>query len=377
MDFPLDQARAAALNAVQGQPATIKTIDRLARVHGMEAASWAVGQATLREKARAKFTDSEKMIFTKDGLEMTSHEKVSDFHASLFPESDEVLDGTCGIGGDLISIAKRGRARGCDLSLDALTSAQWNLAAMGLRAELHQGSCMELDWRGRSLWLDPARRGGSGRTLDPESFCPSLSAILQKSGEAKAVWVKVTPLLRDSVLESAGGGLVFLSHKGECVEAIIQAGSSAQDQFRRAYRADEGLWLEASGPPTRAEEPGACVYEADPAAIRGHCLGGFGLESLGDTPGWLTGAALDPSPWLTPFRVVWAGAWREANVHGFIKDQGAWPESVKTRGVKIEPSPILKRLRSGTPHNQGPRLELMLYSQGPKIKALLVERVRA
>jgi len=377
MDFPLDQARVEALEAAHGQPATVKTIDRLARIYGMEAAAWAVGQTALREKAKAKFSQAEKMIFTKDGLEMTSHERVSGFHASLFSEPTEVLDGTCGIGGDLISLAKKGIAKGCDLSNEALTAAQWNLEVLGLTAELSQGSCMDLDWRGRSLWLDPARRGAGKRILDPDSFSPSLSEVLVKADEADLAWIKLTPLLRDTVLESAGKGLIFVSHQGECVETIVQAGSSPSEPWRRAYKVEEGLWLDASAPPSSADEPGRFVYEADPASIRGHCLGGFGLDALGETPGWLTGDGQELSPWLTPFRVVWSGAWRESHLHTLIKSEGIWLDSVKTRGVRVDPSQTLKRLRKGADQKNGPRRELMLYSQGPRIRALLVERIRA
>lgn len=377
MDFPLDPLRIGALKAFEGQPATIKTVDRLAKTYGLDPAAWALGQALLRERAKAKFSQSEKMIFTKDCLEMTSHERVSDFHASLFPESDEVIDGTCGIGGDLMALARRGRAQGCDLRSDVLTAAQWNLKALGLKADLRQGSCLDQDWEGRSVWLDPARRGSGGRTLNPDSFSPSFSQILFKSLEADLAWIKLTPLLSDSLLESAGKGLIFVSHQGECAEALVQAGRLPTQQFRRAFLVEEGLWLDATPPPALADEPGSFVYEADPAAIRAHCLGGFGLEALGDTPGWLTGDAVEPCPWLTAFRVVWSGAWRESHLHTLIKSEGIRLDSIKTRGVKVEPSQTLKRLKKGSGQKDGPRRELMLYSQGPRIRAILAERIRA
>jgi len=317
------------------------------------------------------------MVFTKDGLEMTSHEKVSQFHASLFHETDDVIDGTCGIGGDLLFLARGGRAMGCDLSVEALTCAQWNLEQEGLAAVLSQGSCMNIDWTGRSLWLDPARRGEAGRTLNPDSFSPSLADVLKKAETADHVWIKLTPMLSDSILESAGKGLIFVSHRGECVEGLVQAGRIPEASFRRAFRVDEGIWLDAAASPTHAADPGQFVYEADPAAIRGHCLGSFGLELLGDTPGWLTGNVAEPTPWLTPFRVVWSGAWRESVVQGVIREEGARLESVETRGVKIEPAQQLRRLRRGITQKEGPKRELMLYSQGPKIRALLAERITA
>ncbi len=375
MPFSLSDPFKLALKAAESLPTTIKTIDRLTAEFGQEAAAWAVGQQTLREKARGKFAEAGQMIFTREGLEMTAHERVAAFHASLFNEGAETIDGTCGIGGDLIALAAKGMAHGFDLNLSALQCAEWNLNLHGYAAQLHQGSIMDEDWTGRCLWLDPARRSGSGRTLNPDSFLPSLALILTKAESAENCWVKLTPLLSDDILESQGQGLVFVSHKGECVEALMQAGCSGAEKSRRAYKADQDVWLDASPRPASAEQPDEWVYEADPAAIRAHCLGSFNLLSLSDTPGWLTGRHLEPSPWLTQFRVHWQGAWREDAVREALKKLDAGLAAVKTRGVSIEPSILQKKLRKGLSET-GPSLELMLYQQGPKVRALLAERVK-
>ncbi len=375
MPFPLSHPYQDALLAAEALPPTIKTIDRLASEFGQEAAAWAVGQQTLREKGRTKFANADQMIFTREGLEMTAHEKVAAFHASLFEPGTAVTDGTCGIGGDLIALAARGPANGFDLNQAALECAEWNLTVQGHVANLIQGSVMEADWAGRNLWLDPARRSGSGRTLNPDSFQPTLTEILQKAKSAENCWIKLTPLLSDEILESQNQGLIFVSHKGECVEALMQAGGKATEKFRRAYRVDEGIFIEAGGRPASAEEPGDWVYEADPAAIRAHCLGSFGLQALGGTPGWLTGEDIGPNPWLTQFRVHWQGAWREESVREALKQQEASLDAVKTRGVAIEPSTLLKKLRKGLPEG-GLSLELLLYQKGPKIRALLAQRIK-
>lgn len=375
MTFTLSEPFRLALQAAETLPPTIKTIDRLAAEFGQEAAAWAVGQQTLREKGRTKFADSDQMIFTREGLEMTAHERVAAFHASLFEPDTEVIDGTCGIGGDLIALAARGPASGFDLNQTALQCAGWNLSTHGLAAELHESSVMAEDWTGKNLWLDPARRSGSGRTLNPDSFQPTLTEILRKAESANQVWIKLTPLLIDEILESQNQGLIFVSHKGECVEALMQAGSQGGERFRRAYKVDEGVWLEARPRPQSADEPSEWLYEADPAAIRSHCLGSFGLHSLGGTPGWLTGSDIGPNPWLTPFQIHWQGAWREEAVREELKTAGASLATVKTRGVAIEPSTLLKKLRRGLPEG-GLSLELLLYSKGQKIRAVLAERVK-
>lgn len=376
MPFPLSSPYQLALKAAEALPPTIKTIDRLAAEFGQEAAAWAVGQQILREKGRSKFAKADEMIFTREGLEMTAHEQVAAFHASLFEPGTSVIDGTCGIGGDLIALAARGPAFGHDLNQAALECSEWNLTIHGYEAALDRTSVMEADWSDRNLWLDPARRSGLGRTLNPDSFQPTLTEILEKAKSAHDCWIKLTPLLSDDILESKGQGLIFVSHKGECVEALLQAGNSGAEKSRRAYKVDSDAWLDSAPRPSSAEEPESWVYEADPAAIRAHCLGSFGLASLGSTPGWLTGPKREPCPWLTRFKTLWHGAWREDAVRDAMKQLDGRIATVKTRGVPIEPSTLLKKLRKGQSET-GLSVELMLYQQGPKIRAILAERVKA
>ena len=66
-------------------------------------------QAQLRKKAGQKFTRASRMFFTRRGLEQASGQRLAEYKASRFQSLENVADVCCGIGGDLLSLARRGQ----------------------------------------------------------------------------------------------------------------------------------------------------------------------------------------------------------------------------------------------------------------------------
>src|SRR5688500_5566620 len=63
-------------------------------------------QVQLRQKAREKFAAASRMFYTKLALEQATDESVAGYKASRFPAAGRVADLCCGIGGDLLSLAR-------------------------------------------------------------------------------------------------------------------------------------------------------------------------------------------------------------------------------------------------------------------------------
>lgn len=367
----MDPLRLSALALAEGRSPSPSNITRVARETSSEAASWAFTQWELRKRGAAKFSRAEDMLFTRAGLEMASSEAAARFHAHLFGPGGEFLDATCGIGSDAGALAGLGSCDAYDLDPEALICARHNLELWDQSARLHQGDSMAADWAGRRVFIDPARREGSRRLASPDAFSPPWGAVMDKAKGADEAWIKTSPLVSDDLLEAAGGHLLFLSQKGECSEALVQAGRAALEPIREAVHLESGMRLAASLPPTQAGEPLGYVLEADPAAIRAHAWGAFGLESLGDAPGWLTGGTLpEPTPFLVPYEVLWSGPWRPESLPGEIS-----LSAVKTKGLpRLDPAKILKEsTKKRSPG--GETAILFLYAEGPKVKALLARRL--
>ncbi|MBS1707978.1 MAG: hypothetical protein JSS65_04570 [Armatimonadetes bacterium] len=366
--------RELALGLAEGRAATPKEIARVAEEVGDEAARWAFTQWALRERGCAKFGRARQMLFTREGLEMATHERVAAFHAELLtdegcpiPLGSGLLDATCGIGADTVALARQGQTTACDLDPEHAALTLHNLAVHGLLADVQVTDCLTLDWSDKAVFVDPQRRTGRGRTLDPQSFSPPFDAVVAKCRTARRAVVKMSPMLPDEVLEQ-GDGLDFVSHGGECCEALMLFGFS---HGRRAYQVETESWIDASPLASTLDDPLGYVFEADPAAIRTHALGEFGLAGLGDSNGYLTGFEPVGSPWLASFRVLWHGAFREDKIREATRELGLVVRAVKKRGVDIDPEKLRKKLAG-----QGKRPAVaILYKVGKSVRAVLAERI--
>ena len=62
-------------------------------------------QTALRSKAESKFSNAQRMYFTRAGLEQASSERMARHHARRYAAFDRIADLCTGIGGDLIGLA--------------------------------------------------------------------------------------------------------------------------------------------------------------------------------------------------------------------------------------------------------------------------------
>ncbi len=354
-----------ALAAVEGIPPTASNIAKFGKQFDPESVRWAFEQWTLRERAKAKFALAHEMLFTRTGLEMSTHERTAAFHASLFGDSP-VADLTCGIGADLIALAKRGPTKGFDLDPIHVAYAQHNLKVHGLEAEVSVADASTYEGT-HCLMIDPARRSGRVRTLDPDQFSPTLTSAFEIASRAPSAVIKLSPMLPDELLEQPNSKLIFVSHKGECCEALIVFGQEG----RGAVHVESGEFLESEPVDQTVDEPENYIYAADPAAIRAGCLGSFEAESLGDSNGYLTSPDLIQSPWLAPFELTWSGKWHEKQIQEVIRTEGLKLEAVKTRGVQIDPAKVMKTLKPGGSE----QAVLLLYCIGKSIRAIVAKRI--
>ena len=354
-----------ALAAAEGLPPTASNIAKVGKKFGDEPSRWAFEQWTLRERARIKFALADQMLFTRTGLEMSTHERTAAFHASLFGDAP-VADLTCGIGADLIALAKRGPTRGFDIDPIHVSYAQHNLKVHGLEAEVSVVDASAYEGTD-CLMIDPARRSGRVRTLDPDQFSPTLTSAFELANRAPSAVIKLSPMLPDELLEQPNSKLIFVSHKGECCEALIVFG----EEGRGAVHVESGEFLESEPIDLTVDEPDKYIYAADPAAIRAGCLGSFEAEALGDSNGYLTSSDLLQSPWLASFELIWSGKWHEKQVQEVIRTEGLKLEAVKTRGVQIDPAKVMKSLKPGGKDTA----VLLLYCIGKSIRAIVAKRI--
>lgn len=360
-----------ALHLSEGLQPTPSAIQRVGKATSTEAATWAFTQWELRRRGAVKFARASEMLFTTDGLAMASSEAVARFHAGLFPEGVEVADLTCGIGADLIALAERGMVVGLDQIPDHANAALWNLRAHDLGGLVYVAD--SLVWaaheKPKYVFVDPARRKGSQRTLNPESFSPSLSALRPILDRANRWVMKLSPMLPDDFLGSISADLIFVSHEGECKEALLVGPS--ENPVTKAIHIESGEELLGETSAPRTEEPRGFLWELDPAAVRAHAQGAFRVPQLADAIGYLTSDSPPDSPWITGYRVLWQGAFREKVISTELRRNQWKPTAVKTKYVEVNPEKTFKALRQSS----GSPVQVVVYSHGKALRALIVERV--
>lgn len=159
---------------------------RLRREHSAELVSAAFGQARLRQRARAKFgADADLMYFTPNGVEQSTRRSVAEWRARRFAELGvrRLADLCCGIGGDVLALARAGiEVLAVDRDPAACAATAANAAALGL-ADLVEVRCADVadvDVTGYdAVFTDPARRTSRGRVFDPEAYAPPLSWAIE------------------------------------------------------------------------------------------------------------------------------------------------------------------------------------------------------
>lgn len=204
-----------------------------------ELAGAALTQARLRRRAEEKFgPDARHMYFTPDGLEQATRTVVAEYRAARFAEAVSaaperpVADLCCGIGGDLLALARRGLdVEGVDADPLAVEVAAANAAAFGLadrvavrRAEVGPDMLSAAGTGYAAVFCDPARRGERGRVFDPDAYSPSWDTAVALARSASAACVKTAPGIAHELLPEDAGA-EWISCGGEVKEAALWFGA--------------------------------------------------------------------------------------------------------------------------------------------------------
>ena len=174
----LEQLQAAAgqrllaeIAARDPSPAeTLALVTALRREHDPDLVAAAMTIHTLRQRAEGRFHDAGRLWLTAEGLEQATGDRVADRRAARFGGCRRVADLCCGIGGDLMALA-----RSADIaSLLAVDRDPLHLAMATLNARIANpdvdltaivADAEAIDLAGvDGVFLDPARRRGGKRT---------------------------------------------------------------------------------------------------------------------------------------------------------------------------------------------------------------------
>ncbi len=344
-------------------------------------------QVDLRRRAAEKFSDAERMFFTAQGLEQATDEVVARYKALRFPKSQPMADLCCGIGGDLMALARRGPAVGVDRDRTTATLAAANLRTASAAAPLPLGEGREegnrvvvddignIDVTGFDTWhLDPDRRPAGRRTTRVALHEPGPAVIARLLAECRNGAVKLAPA---AVLDDVSGDrsdssiaaipwreaeLEWIARKRQCRQLVAWFGSFAQAPAQRRATLlasdlstmDEHLVLASFvGVPGQdlpvASQIGRFVFEPDSAVLAANLTGAlaaqYGLRSLAGGVTYLTADEPRGSPLLAAFEVMEVMPYQAKTIKAWLRARGLGRLEVKTRGVDLDPRRVQNELR--------------------------------
>ncbi len=355
--------RAAELLAARTDAVTALT--RLRGEVGVELAGPAWGTARQRDKARPVFgADTDRLLFTGDTLEQAGRPVLADRRAArlLATGAASVADLGCAAGTDTMALARAGvRVVAVDRDPVARELTRLNSAALGLTGvEVRDADVVDLvagAEGGRvagcdAAVLDPARRAGGRRLLDPDRWSPPWSTVRALLDAVPQGVVKVAPGL-DHDRVPAGIEAEWVSVGGSIVEALLWGRAPSATWRRATVIGRDGGTAELTAD---ADPGGAAVgpvrgwlHEPDPAVIRSGLVAVVATEldaTLVDpTIAYLTGDSPAVSPWVTSYPVTDVVPFNLKKLKALLRSRGIGRVTVKKRGSPIEPETLARQLR--------------------------------
>lgn len=314
--------------------------------------SAAMTQVELRAKGREKFGDlAERMYFTPEGLEQATRLPVAEHRAARLRAfgAASAVDLGCGIGGDLIAIARAGiTAAGVDLDPVRVAVARANLDALGLPGAVQVADATQIDTTPFAVaYADPARRGARGRVFDAEGWTPPWSFVEELLRRDSCV--KVAPGIPHELVPD-GVEAEWVSDHGEVKEAALWSGRLATTERRATVIAHGGLatLTDEDDPGAPVRGVGEFLYEPDGAVIRAGLVtavaagvqGGLVDEHIA----YVTGDSAYTTPFARGYRVVEELPYREKALRAALRERDIGRLTIKKRGVAVTPDALRKRL---------------------------------
>ena len=331
----------------------VRTATALRLLGDPSQAAAALTQADLRARAVGKFgADASRMYFTPDGLEQATRTRVATHRAARLTLSrpESVLDLGCGIGGDLVALARAGlTVAAVDRDELRVEVARANLSALALGGAVQVASADDLDVSGFGVvFADPARRNARGRVFDVEGWSPPWPFVV--SLLMRPSCVKVAPGIPHALVPD-GVEAEWVSDEGEVKEAALWSPQLAAARRRATVIRGSGLVTltdEDDPGPAPVRPMGRCLYEPDGAVVRAGLVtavaAGVNGGLVDEHIAYVTSDEAFSTPFARSYEVLEELPYREKPLRAALHARGVGRLTIKKRGVAVVPDQLRKRL---------------------------------
>ncbi|MFN7160260.1 MAG: THUMP-like domain-containing protein [Candidatus Gracilibacteria bacterium] len=324
----------------------------------------------LREKAEKKFSQAPNMFFTRRGLEQSTGENIAEHKASWISTDAKVLVLCSGIGGEMISLAKKAQhVTAVDNDAEICEVAALNADAYSVKnkitfindtvehfLEKYNGEGFD------AVYIDPDRRPGDSRKVELSQYLPNIYEILpQLLKISKDIYCKVSPrIFRDELTKIQNlSSYEFIQEDQDLKECVLHFTPLADDitkiatkisnntaihLYSKESQSHKQILLDEKAVKLYLFEPYACVMRAELVEQCAENIDGIFLAEKGAL---LTSDILSETgkDWGTYFEICTVLPFHPATIKTYCKDNALDKIIIKKRYFPLEPHEIRKFLK--------------------------------
>ena len=312
-----------------------------------------LSQIKIQKRNLNKIPISNELLFTEQGAQQASSWKIAQYHATKFKTFNKVADLCCGIGVDLINIAKgKEQVYAIDLDADTLELAEYNCKNQNLdNIDFKLSKAEEFNKQIDAIFIDPDRRPVSSRKIAPEEYSPPFSKIIELRDICKNIAVKLSPAIDYKRLNlPLDSTLEFVSENGTLKEILLCMGKlSTENCERKAVLLSYNHILQNSDVKTKVTEIQKYLFEPDPAIIRAGLV-----QELGSKIGYnlidsklalLTGSQIVQSNFGKIYEVEEILKYDLKKVRKYVRENEIGELIIKTRGFPESVEKFRKKIK--------------------------------
>jgi hypothetical protein len=357
----------------------------------MEQAAAVTGAAEARRRARRRWPDADRLLFTLQGLQQASDPAVSAWRAQRFRDFGTVEDRAAGIGGDTLALAATGASvLAIDRDEARLTLLRHNAAVRGVEVTTVVADALVLPApTNRPVHADPDRRSDGRRARRLTHYEPPVGALLAhlaptRHASGLAIVLSPAVALDDPDLPAAEDmELEFVQVGRELREAVAWLGGLRQTATARAT----ATLLPAGVPPAEARAAaisrvrhdtvqrlptgpvGEQMLELAPAAVRARLHDALGAEvdarRIATSRSLLTvDGGVPASPWWRCHPVETVLPARANPIRRWLRGVDQHPLELAVAGVDVDVDTFWRSLGKPARGPQGRRITLVRGDRG-------------
>jgi hypothetical protein len=339
-----------------------------------ERATAVLGAATARRRARSRWPEADRLLFTPIGLEQASDPEVAAWRAQRLATAT-VWDLGAGLGADALAMAAAGaQVTAVDLDGGRLRLLRHNAEVLGLEVATLVADALEVSLpRGALLHADPGRRRDGRRVRRLAEHVPPVGRLLERHRGVEGAALVLSPAVGlDDPELPAGAELEFVADDHGLRETVVWTGVLRAPGVRAtATLLPGGLQRRRRHDPQPCPvgEIGDHLVEVVPAAVRARLHDEVGREigarRLAHRRALLTtDGAPPPSAWYRARPVLAVLPARPRAVRRWLQQAAPAPLEIAVHGLPADPQRWWRDLGRPARGPQGRRLELVRTDAG-------------